>query len=209
MGGYRSGRWGGRATIEGTQSLVLDINWLVRHRLLLKSQRCQATVRIGDRLEARLFADCDPARAMFLDIDGQAETSEHGRFDLRQHIGLEWAPTNFGGHRWLFTCPLRGNPVQKLYLPNGARRFGGRLAYRLDYLSQRLSPFDRMARKARRLHQQLGGEGETLGAPPPSRPLGMRQVTYQRLLARWEVADAAAEGAWTLGAMRLLARLGR
>jgi hypothetical protein len=206
MGGYGSGRWGGRATIEGTQALVLDVNWLVRHRLLVKGQHRSGTIS-NERMSLRVFADCDPSRAMFLDLDGEAETFEHGRFALRQRIGLEWAPTNFRGHRWLFICPLRGNPAQKLYLPNGAQRFGGRLAFRLKYVSQRLGRADRLARKARKLHRRLGGDGQALGAIPPDRPKGMRQVTYERLLARWDAADAMADAAWTAGAMRLLGRL--
>jgi hypothetical protein len=206
MGGFGSGRRGGRATIEGTQSLVLNINGLVRHLVMVKGQERHATIR-GDRLSLRLVAHCDPARPMWLDLEGEAETFEHGRFELRQRIGLELARTNFGGHRWLFICPLRGNPVQKLYLPNGAQRFGGRLAYRLEYVSQRLSRTDRLARKARKLHRMLGGDGQALGSLPPARPRGMRQVTYERLMARWDAADAAADLAWAAGAMRLLGRL--
>lgn len=209
MGGYGSGRWGGRATIEGTESLVLDINWLVRQRLVLKGQRCEGTLTIGDRLVTRLSISCDPAKSMFLELDGHARTFEHGNFALRQRIGLQWAPTNFGGHRWLFICPLRGDPVQKLYLPNGAQRFAGRRAYRLQYLSQRLTPTDRLARKARRLHRKLGGDGMELGQPSPERPKGMRRATYKRLVACWLAADAAADLAWAGGAARLLKRLGK
>lgn len=209
MGGYLSGRHGGRATIEGSQSLVLDINWFMRRGAIRRGRRSEGHLTIGGRLQANFAIDCLGAATAFVELNGEAETVEHGRFPLQQRISLTTAPTNFGGRRWLFVCPRTGRRVTKLYLPNGGRFFAGRRAYGLDYLSERLTRSDRLARKARRLHRKLGGNGEALGGDTPNRPKGMRRVTYERLLARWQAADEAAEGAWFAGVLPLLRRCGK
>jgi hypothetical protein len=61
--------------------------------------------------------------------------------DVKIPIRLQTTPTQFGGQRWWFTCPLIVNGVPcnrrvgKLYLPPGARYFGCRTCHRLTYRS--------------------------------------------------------------------------
>src|SRR5437868_3576307 len=61
--------------------------------------------------------------------------------DVRIPVLLETTPTQFGGRRWWFTCPLvvRGvhccRRAAKLYLPPGARYFGCRRCHDLTYRS--------------------------------------------------------------------------
>jgi hypothetical protein len=61
--------------------------------------------------------------------------------DVRILICLDTTPTQFGGKRWWFTCPLisRGvacyRRVGKLYLPPGAKYFGCRKCHDLTYRS--------------------------------------------------------------------------
>lgn len=63
------------------------------------------------------------------------------REDIRFSIRLQSTPTQFGGERLWFTCPLifRGVPcerrVAKLYSPPAARYFGCRRCYDLTYQS--------------------------------------------------------------------------
>ena len=63
------------------------------------------------------------------------------RKDVQISIHLETTPTQFGGERWWFTCPLivRGvacdRRAGKLYLPPGARYFGCRACHNLTYRS--------------------------------------------------------------------------
>ena len=45
-------------------------------------------------------------------------------------------PCRFGGWRWFAICPHTGLIVSKVYLPNGAKRFLARQAYRVAYQSQ-------------------------------------------------------------------------
>jgi hypothetical protein len=61
--------------------------------------------------------------------------------DVRIPIRLQATPTQFGGERWWFTCPLIVNGVAcngragKLYLPSGGRYFGCRKCHNLTYRS--------------------------------------------------------------------------
>lgn len=56
-------------------------------------------------------------------------------------VRLQTTPTQFGGRRWWFTCPLVVNGVPcerrvgKLYLPPGAKCFGCRTCHNLTYRS--------------------------------------------------------------------------
>lgn len=78
------------------------------------------------------------------------------RDDVEIPIRLQTTPTNFGGRRWWFTCPLvvGGMPCQrragKLYLPPGARYFGCRKCHDLTYQSSQ------EAHQTERLFGQLG-----------------------------------------------------
>ena len=61
--------------------------------------------------------------------------------DIRISVRLQTTPTNFGGQRWWFTCPLVVDGVAckrragKLHLPPGARYFGCRKCHDLTYRS--------------------------------------------------------------------------
>jgi len=63
------------------------------------------------------------------------------REDVRIPIHLQTTPTQFGGKRWWFTCPLIVNGVAcnrragKLYLSPGTRYFGCRICHNLTYQS--------------------------------------------------------------------------
>lgn len=56
-------------------------------------------------------------------------------------VRLQTTPTQFGGKRWWFTCPLMvgrvacNRRVERLHLPNGSRYFGCRGCHRLTYRS--------------------------------------------------------------------------
>src|SRR4051794_30742809 len=104
MGGYGSGRQGGRATSEGTQSIVLDVHWFRRKRLLQSNATAHGWLKIGDVLEAKISATLH-ATTGILQITGEAETWSDDRFEINQTISLEASPGTFGGLRWWFRCP--------------------------------------------------------------------------------------------------------
>ena len=78
--------------------------------------------------------------------------------DVRIPIRLQSTPTNFGGKRWWFTCPLIvgrvacGRRVGKVYLPPGAKYFGCRKCHDLTYRSCQ------EAHQTERLFGRLGRE---------------------------------------------------
>lgn len=80
--------------------------------------------------------------------------------DVQIPIHLQTTPTQFGGERWWFTCPLIVDGVAcnrragKLHLPPGAKYFGCRKCHDLTYRScqeahQEERLFDRIERMER------------------------------------------------------------
>jgi hypothetical protein len=80
--------------------------------------------------------------------------------DVNIPVRLEATPTQFGGRRWWFTCPLivRGiacnRRAGKLYLPPGAKYFGCRTCHDLTYRSCQ------EAHQAERVFGRLGFDAE-------------------------------------------------
>lgn len=64
-----------------------------------------------------------------------------GGEEIRIPIRMQTSPTQFGGRRWWFTCPLIvsgvpcGRRVGKLYSPPQSRYFGCRTCHQLTYRS--------------------------------------------------------------------------
>lgn len=221
MGGYGSGRRGGRPTVEGCRSLVLDINRVLRPVMKALDGRDlppDARVRAGPwRLwlarqgQAELGASVEVALTLY---------RQHGfatlRYDLEhvsrrtgpqaQQVELVSTPCRYGGRRWWWLCPATGRRCAKLYLPNGGAQFlsRGPGAYRLAYASQNNSALDRSLNRMRRLHRKLGGDYSQHDDPPPPRPKWMRRRTYARLVAEWEATRERHEAVFLDGALRLL-----
>ncbi len=78
-----------------------------------------------------------------------------GTEDVIEPVRMQTTPTQFGGSRWWFTCPLvvGGNACNrragKLYLSPGSRYFGCRQCHKLTYRSCQES--HQMERACRRL----------------------------------------------------------
>ena len=60
-----------------------------------------------------------------------------------QVITLVTTTPHFGGCRWWFRCPARGDRVRVLYLPARRRRWAGRRAHGLRYAAQRQGSLER------------------------------------------------------------------
>jgi hypothetical protein len=161
MGGYNSGRHGGRPTVES--GLTLDV------------------ASIG--YEAHMEGDGGHVRLHYTTT--HAYTGE--KHDSDYTITLEATIQPFGGRRWWFRCPRSGDLVSKLYLPDGAYTFASRRAYRLGYRSQRETPRDRSITRAFMLSDRLGGRGG-IGDDIP-KPKWMRWRTYELQIARIETAE--------------------
>lgn len=98
--------------------------------------------------------------------------------DVRIPVRLQTTPTQFGGERWWFTCPLIVGGVAcnrragKLYLPPGAKYFGCRTCHGLTYRSCQ------EAHQAERLFGRLGAE---LGFDPEIARLAVARIRRNRV----------------------------
>ena len=141
MGGYNSGRHGGRTTVGS--GLTLDLYKLIRQGLFTPGQFRSGSIvwtRVGSGeqvgsvgYEAHIDGDCGHVRLRYT----TTHTYNGEKQDSDYTIALEKTPQPFGGRRWWFVCPRTAERVSKLHLPNGAYTFASRRAYRLAYPSQR------------------------------------------------------------------------
>src|SRR5271165_6228565 len=152
MGGYGSGRSGGRPTVE--DSLTLDLRRLFKMGWLRPGAGTfgllrWTTVSTGREkasigFQSQLGDDTGHVQLNWTSTDRR--TGETRQCENR--IPLTTRPQPFGGRRWFFICPRTGESATKLYLPSGAYTFACRKAYRLGYRSQRETPHDRSLSRA-------------------------------------------------------------
>lgn len=136
MGGAGSGnwyRWNKKSTVE--ESLALSIREF-RGRLYPRAAGTFAwTWTSGSKSSVGYFVIWGDVPTIMLDYRWRVTE------DVQIPIRLQTTPTQFGGRRRWFTCPLIVNGVAckhrvgKLYLPPGARYFGCRTCHRLTYRS--------------------------------------------------------------------------
>jgi hypothetical protein len=190
MGGYGSGRSGGRATTE--DGLTLSLSKLFRDRLFRPGcawggSLVWTNTTTGERVgsigyEAHLCHDFGRMRLKYTTTRWGTERRESDYW-----IQLETTPQPFGGRRWWFVCPRTGRRTAKLYLPNGAFTFASRESYGLAYRSQRETAHDRALRRAFKLRSKLGSDGG-IGDYIP-KPKWMRWSTYDRKLQKVAAAE--------------------
>jgi hypothetical protein len=151
MGGSGSGwRWQDRkSTVE--ESLVVAMKILRRRLFAGAAGTLTWTRNSGDTSSIGYFvtwSDDAPVVTLHYRWDGTE--------DVRIPVRLTTTPTQFGGQRWWFICPLIVEGVAcrrragKLYLPPGARYFGCRKCNDLTYQSSQ------EAHQAQRLFGRLG-----------------------------------------------------
>jgi hypothetical protein len=229
MGGFGSGRTGGRPTVEGCSTLVLGIDDVTRpFRKAMRAQGFQS-VPDGQYVEApwlqwrwTRYGETRPWAVVQIRLelrarDGTAWLRYDVDHDSRptgpQHypVTLVTTPCRFGGFRWWWLCPATGRRVSKLYLPNGGTQFlsRGPGAYRLAYAVQHAGPMDRAHKRLARLHRKLGADYKGSDWPSPPKPKGMRWTTYSRLVTEIEEGQSHLDAVFVAGSQRLLARIDR
>lgn len=194
VGGYGSGRYGGRPTADS--SCKIDLAWMFREKMAIERSIRSGTIHwscggspSGSISYTANMVDPGEERLVLNYTRGTGEDTER----VLQSIYLTHTVPNYGGKRWWMICPFRGIRVGKLYLPPGGDRFASRQAWRLGYQCQRDAARDRPFERLFRIQKKLGGPiGWEAGI---RRPKGMWQSTYQRLEDRyWELdAECAAE----------------
>ena len=208
MGGYNSGRHGGRPTVES--GLTLDLYKLIRDQIFRPGQNWGGSIiwtRVGSgervgSVSYQAFMGDESGRVRLYYTSTNSWTGE--KHDSDYWIELATTPQPFGGRRWWFVCPRRGDLVAKLHLPPGAYTFASRRAYRLGYASQRESPRDRALSRAFKLRQRLGSD-EGIG-DYIQKPKGMRWATFNHLMARVDAAEDIVNGHTILLLERLTRR---
>ncbi len=190
MGGWGSGRHGGRPTVE--DGLTVDIGLMLRRGwirdgasgagTLSWSRNGAMTASIKHRF------DLTQPDVAHLTLTYTRRRRDGSKENVEQRIALTHTAPNYGGRRWWMICPYSGRRVAKLHLPPGGDRFASRLAWRLPYHSQRSAHRDRPFDKLFRLQRKLGSpEGWEAGLRRPKR---MWNRTYERHLDRYEELDA-------------------
>lgn len=204
MGGWGSGRHGGRPTADA--SLRIDLAWMLRTGRARESAWLSGTLNwtcggepSGSIGYQAIMHEPGEERLELSYTRGSGDDREQ----VRQTVRLCFTVPNYGGKRWWMICPFRHIRVGKLYLPPGGDRFASRQAWRLGYQCQRDAARDRPFEKLFRLQKKLGSDqGWEAGL---RRPKGMWNRTFERHMERyWELdAECAVEMAAVLG------RLGR
>lgn len=176
MGGYSSGRHGGKRTTNDMH--VLDIRKIARAGLLKPgcSFNWQWTCN-GEKIASiRLRTEAD--RVVF-----DYRTRNHGDDwqDMHYPVYLAWSGCNYGGQRGWWLCPAAGcgRRVAVLY---GGKVYACRQCHKLAYRTQRQQPHARACGQADKLRYQLGWEAGILNGNG-SKPKGMHWQTFERLQA--------------------------
>lgn len=205
MGGIGSGNHGGRPMVEG--GVVLDVNKLIRdgtfrpgswHGLIVWTEvySGRETARVG--YETHMARERGYVRLRYTATDPWSGEKRHHDYPLE----LATTPQPFGGRRWWWVCPRRGDLVSKLYMPAGATAFASRKCFHIAYRSQRESPCDRAISQAFKLRRRLGatgGIGDFI-----EKPKGMRWATFDRKMDQLKRIEAVVNAHTWL----LLQRLG-
>ena len=206
MGGYGSGRSGGRPTVES--AFRIDIDMLIRHGYIRRGTRGGCLMQFS-AYDWDLDVECqthvaDPWNSWVRLQYRMTDYWTDEPLEIDEKILLATSRPPFGGLRWWFVCPHLNRRVRKLYLPLGARHCRSRHVYRLTYASQNETVHDRAMRRARKLCNRLGGD--PADDSYPDKPLRMRWTTYNRLMDKLVATDGVADERIILLAARLMGR---
>ena len=183
MGGFGSGRSGGRPTVES--ALRLDIDDMMQWGAIRPGSHRTGEMRLhqlyGDDLDVKFESHPgDPENSWLWLRYSITDYWSGEELKIDDKVYLAPSRPHLGGLRWWFVCPQLYRRVRKLYLPFGGRHFWSRHAYELAYASQREAKFDRALRRARKLRLRLGGD--PTDDEYPDKPPRMRWVTDNRLM---------------------------
>jgi len=205
MGGYGSGRYGGKPIAE--HCLRIDIAWMIGKGFAVPGAHMAGQLHwtrggepSGDIGYSCDMTDPDAGELVLRFTTGanRGEPKEHV-----QRIRLSYTTPKFGGRRWWMHCPFNGERVGKLYVPPGRELFASRKAWKIGYRSQRGSRQDRNLNALFAIQERLGGErGMQHGL---CRPKGMHWRTFERHEARYEQLEHQCN----LATMMLVNRLTR
>ena len=173
MGGYGSGRRGGRETTADYRRL--DVRELHRAGVLTPGWR--GGWRWMRRGETRAEINIEAFDLSMLLRYTATNGGERKSYDYA--VGLSWTGCNYGGRRPWFLCPCCGRRVAILY---GGAMFACRHCRKLAYEVQRETAGDRAIRRADAIRDRLKWEPGILNMDG-WKPKGMHWRTFWRLKA--------------------------
>jgi hypothetical protein len=176
MGGFGSGRQGGKGTTGGYRTL--DVRWLQRKGMLKPGLSYGLDWNRRGEPWGSIQASTGEGFVTLI----YRHQKDGGEWREQEYpVSLDWTPCNYGGKRAWFICPAAGcgRRVALLYL-GGAGIFACRHCYRLAYACERETADDRQARRADRIRERLGWKLGILNSKG-WKPKGMHWRTFRRL----------------------------
>jgi hypothetical protein len=176
MGGYSSGRHGGKRTTNDMH--VLDIRKIARAGLLKPGCSFSWQWTRGDEKIASIGLRTETDRVV---LDYRSRSNGDEWQDMHYPVYLAWSGCNYGGLRAWWLCPAAGcgRRVAVLY---GGKVYACRHCHKLAYSTQRKLADDRATSKADRIRKRLGWDAGILNLPG-GKPKGMHWRTFARLQA--------------------------
>ena len=172
MGGYGSGRRGGKDTVG--EMLALDIRRWTREGYLRPGYSGQWTWSRRGTAYANIHYQVEDG-AVRLMYKTRERSGEWQEMDYR--VRLDRTPCNYGGARVWFLCPSCSRRVALIY---GGKVFACRHCHRLAYDSQRETPDDRQGRQIDKIRDRLKWAPGLLNGNG-RKPKWMRWRTFTRL----------------------------
>lgn len=181
MGGFNSGRHGGKLTTGDMRPL--DIRELARDGLLVSGTAFLWTWSRGD---GKIFSiqvwpvEGDGVRLTYRKRDHGADDWK----DMDYSVRVVWTDCALGGQRPWWQCPAAGcgRRVAVLY---GGGVYACRHCHHLAYRTQREQAYNRSSSKADRIRKRLGWAPGILNGSG-GKPKGMHWSTFERLRAAHE-----------------------
>ena len=177
MGGFGSGRRGGRSCTADMRSL--DVRKINRTGLLMPGRSFGWQWSRNDEVTASINIGVEDGR-VFLDYRNRSTRHNGGEWEpMRYAVWLDWTPCTFGGRRPWWRCPAVGcgKRVAVLF---GGRVFACRRCHNLAYRCQRETDDDRAGRRADTIRARLGWDAGILNGNG-GKPKGMHWRTFERL----------------------------
>ena len=177
MGGYNSGRHGGK-------SCTGDM-WALDIRRIQRAGR----LKPGQSFNWQWTRNGEPVANINIRTDTDRVTLDYRARDrggewqaMNYPVRVTWTSCNYGGQRAWWLCPAVGcgRRVAVLY---GGKVYACRHCHRLAYRTQREQSHDRACSMADKLRDRLGWEAGILNGNG-SKPKGMHWRTFKRLQAR-------------------------
>jgi hypothetical protein len=176
MGGFGSGRHGGRSTTDDMHAL--DIRKIARAGQLSPGQSFGWQWTCNDKEIASIHIRTDAHR---VSLDYRVRDRGGEWQPMCYPVHLTWSSCNFGGQRAWWLCPVAGcgRRVAVLY---GGKVYACRHCHQLTYRTQRELVHDRACSKADKLRDRLGWPAGILNGNGV-KPKGMHWRTFDRLEA--------------------------